>query len=140
MVRDCIKCGQVAEFKEGISKKNGKPYQMYKCTNKECGFADFVKDERFKGSKSPTPNLAPSFGSKSQEMPVSVEKKPIIESMSKADWAEKDASIASLALCKVKAVAGCYRDADGNIMTCDEVNEAIYEDYIFFFNRIRKEE
>ena len=36
--QECAKCRcQAFTFKQGISKKNGKPWKGWKCDNKECG-------------------------------------------------------------------------------------------------------
>lgn len=38
----CVKCGcQDLEYKSGVSKKNGKPWAGWKCTNKNCGEMTF---------------------------------------------------------------------------------------------------
>lgn len=41
----CSKCGSETEFKKGIGKKSGKPYQGYKCVNPDCNNFDFIPDE-----------------------------------------------------------------------------------------------
>ena len=40
----CTKCNQDTEFRKGVSKKNGKEWQGFKCLNPECGNMDFIKD------------------------------------------------------------------------------------------------
>lgn len=41
--KKCLKCGNVMNYQEGISKKNNKPYKMYKCINKECGEVEWIR-------------------------------------------------------------------------------------------------
>lgn len=56
-MQDCKKCGGATELREGISKKNGKPWKGYKCS--QCGEMEFVKSY---GPKKPTqPTLQPNF-------------------------------------------------------------------------------
>lgn len=38
----CPQCGNKLWHNEGISKKNGKPYENYKCADKECGYIEWV--------------------------------------------------------------------------------------------------
>ncbi len=39
----CSKCGGATELRKGVSKKNGKPWQGFKCL--ACDNMDFVKDK-----------------------------------------------------------------------------------------------
>lgn len=43
MGKQCV-CGTEMEFKSGTSKKNGKPYKMWKCPG--CGEAEFIKEPK----------------------------------------------------------------------------------------------
>jgi len=38
----CPKCGNKLYHNKGISKKNNEPYENYKCSNKDCGYIDWV--------------------------------------------------------------------------------------------------
>jgi len=44
--KNCSQCGNEMTYKSGISQKNNKPYQMYKCGS--CSYAEFIKDNQQK--------------------------------------------------------------------------------------------
>ena len=117
----CSKCGSTnQEQRSGFSKKNNKPWKGLKCL--DCDNMDFLRD---KATPKPQTTEFP---------PTNPPKKGNGEVMTKADWAEKNAGIASLALCKVVAVAGGYAkditDTDHDI-----IFERVYNDYVNFRNR-----
>jgi hypothetical protein len=59
-----------------------------------------------------------------QEPEIPLKKEPI----------NRDASIVAQVCLKVKAESGGYRDSEG--LPIENMNEKIYDDYIFFLNRI----
>ncbi len=116
----CSKCGADTEFRQGISKKNNKPWQGNKCLDPECGNMDFVRsngNQRFQG----TP-----------QAPYQAPKLPTPQPVQK-NGKDREASIASLALCKVMARANAYTLGKTERL---EMLDAVYSDYITFRNRL----
>jgi hypothetical protein len=42
MITNCPKCNSKVFNNKGVSTKNGKPYENYKCSNKSCGWIEWV--------------------------------------------------------------------------------------------------
>lgn len=64
----CPKCScQDMAFKEGISKKNGKPWRGWKCTNKACGEMVFESSYPAK-TKTSVPAISGSMEKKVDEI------------------------------------------------------------------------
>lgn len=43
MSKICPQCSAELKFKEGFSKKNGKPWKAYMCPVRECGYVEWLK-------------------------------------------------------------------------------------------------
>jgi hypothetical protein len=43
-MNQCPQCGSELTFKQGFSKKNGKPWKANMCPNRQCGFVEWLKD------------------------------------------------------------------------------------------------
>ena len=57
-IQECPKCQSGVKFIKGISKKNNKPYQGYKCVNPECGHLEFISQPK---TTTPIPNTNATF-------------------------------------------------------------------------------
>jgi len=116
----CSQCGsQNLEFKSGISQKNNRPWKGNKCL--DCGNMDFIRQS--------TPTKAPNSPNRGN----SAQNRPIVGHVCDP---EKNASITSLALCKVMATAGAYNNI--NTPTSEErkqMFENVYSDFVDFRNR-----
>ena len=42
---NCVKCQGPTDFRQGTSKKTGKPYKGYKCQNELCGHFEFINEK-----------------------------------------------------------------------------------------------
>ena len=51
--KTCMKCQQVMNFKQGVSKKSGKPYAGYFCSDRNCGHVEFVRNQQAPAQATP---------------------------------------------------------------------------------------
>ena len=42
----CPKCGSKVYHNKGVGKTSGKPYENYKCKNKDCDFIEWVESKK----------------------------------------------------------------------------------------------
>jgi hypothetical protein len=87
----------------------------------------------------PKPSLKTAYEQEMKDVIKPEEKKKeqeLIHEVIANERADKDASIVAQVLCKVKGMAGGYKDSGGVVIP--NINEEIYNDYIFFSNRVRK--
>jgi hypothetical protein len=145
----CPICGK--EMYDNRENKKSPKAPDYRCKNKECKFEfDKVSNEWVAGEYTTAiwlPKGTPKeaiFTPKPKEPKKSLlnaydsivkpeEKKKEAE-LIKEVVSNRDASIVAQVLMKVKAQSGAYKDSEG--VAVENINEKIYDDYIFFLNRL----
>ena len=142
----CPCCGKdMYDNREG--KKNPKAPD-YRCKDKECKYEfDKVSNEWVQGEYTTaiwlpkgTPKDA-TFTAKPKkslldayDKVVKPEEKKKEAELIKEVVSNRDASIVAQVMLKVKSLGRGYQDNDGNALL--DINEKIYDDYIFFLNRL----
>ena len=129
----------------------------YKCKDKECKYefdkvsnqwvaSEYVtsvwlpkgtpKEHNYTAKpKEPKKSLLDAFDKVVKPEEVRKEQELVKEVVN--EQADRSASIVAQVLCKVKGMAGGYKDNEGVVVP--DINEEIYKDYIFFQNRLRND-